>query len=164
MERLDLTKYEDHTAGPWGWDSDRDDLHCPKWEVFMLLPGGPARNARPYLEFDDDIKIANADRDLIADAPTLLSALEAAYAEIDRLSANGWVKVKDATVEWREGDHCMILCDNGEQAWRSDMGFPVGSEPGPGWFYELDRNYYERCDPEWRLFRVPCPPEEERGE
>ena len=156
--RLDLSKYADHTPGPWQWteyDTGLESNGCDVAFAFTLEVGDVT------IEFNGTNEERDANKALLADAPALLSALKAAYAEIDRLSSGGWVKVKDAPPDWCGGDHCMILCENGERVWWSDMGYPSESEPGPGWFYELDRNYYERCDPEWRLFRVPCPPEEE---
>lgn len=105
MERLDLSKYEGHTPGPWMTVSDSKEF------VYALDVEGKTNRFSLSIQKgmgDCGRRIGDreimSNRDLIADSPKLLDGLREAYDENDRLKA----EVSDLTIRLKRytvGDH-----------------------------------------------------------
>lgn len=99
MKRLDLSKYDGHSPGPWVDDSTVNALRCDsRPNYYDCLCGGEHEYVGDILKRGGEYPAIitcdggyygphGADRRLIVDAPILLEALKEAYAEIDRLNS-----------------------------------------------------------------------------
>ena len=70
-----------HTPGPWEWYNDSFDYGCPSDLIRVADNGG--LNIIISVDRDGRIKVEEADARLIASAPDLLAACEAALEEIE---------------------------------------------------------------------------------
>lgn len=145
MERMDLTKYENHTPGPWWW-ADDSCVMAKGAEIFRPV----CVDGRMELSHDGDYFEVGSNRALLADAPALLSALEAAYAEIDRMRSGGWVKVKDAPNSWA-GENVVFTAGEGFPVFQAfwDRGH---------WYWLREGGGMEPIGADSWLFLLPAPP------
>lgn len=117
LKRIDLSKYDGHTPGPWSGSDDGDDVMPPD-EYFGLNANRSYPNkGYPIIESDSGVYGPyGADRSLIVDAPVLLQALKDAYVQLDR-RASPWIRLEDRKPEegqlclfhWKDHDNVLIV-------------------------------------------------------
>ena len=75
---IDITKFEDHTAGPWAFNYESAYIGCQEGMVALLCPDA----ARSYDQFDANARLIAAAPDLLAEVIRLRAALTAVCADV----------------------------------------------------------------------------------